>query len=79
MRYNEAMSDRILDPRLESSPLFPHDRQPTDFWEQYFDLQDVVTEVELADGTFTIKIHNQDTGEEWEFESVRLSGDILGD
>ncbi len=70
--YNDGMSDRILDTSREENP-FTISKQSPDFWDQYFDLQKLTTAVDMANGRFSLRIVNQNTGETHKVESVRLS------
>lgn len=70
--YNEAMSDRVLDIELEPNLLFDNE-SPADFWEQYFELQQLASAVDMADGRFSVHIVNKATGEEMKFSSIKLA------
>lgn len=67
------MTDRFLNPRYENSPLQPElDSHSLDFWDRYFELQEIVSEVSLLEGRFNIDVTNQLTGETVKIENVRL-------
>ncbi|MCD8484122.1 hypothetical protein LRY65_03320 [Candidatus Woesebacteria bacterium] len=67
------MSDRILNPSLENSPLQADlDKNAPDFWDRYFNLQRMVSEVDYLEGRFTIDVTNHVTDETVTFENVRL-------
>lgn len=67
------MSDRFLNPTFESSPLQPElDSQSQDFWDRYFELQQIVSEVSMLEGRFNIDVTNQITGETIKIENVKL-------
>jgi hypothetical protein len=78
MRYTTDMSagfDRIFSSNYEDSPLFAESAaEQTPFWDKYFELQDLATEVAMSDGAFNIEIMNHVTGESVRMENVRLKG-----
>lgn len=66
------MSDRVLDIELEPNLLLDNE-SPADFWEQYFELQQLASAVDMADGRFSVHIVNKATGEEINFSSIKLA------
>lgn len=74
--------DRILNPQVEFSPLFPAAHEAsgeTDFWDQYFELQEVVEDVSARDGSFSLQVTNHQTGETVTVQNVRLLVDTGSD
>lgn len=73
------MTDRFLNLDFESSPLQPElDSQSRDFWDRYFELQQIVSEVSLFEGRFNIDVTNQLTGETIKIENVKLQDRQFG-
>lgn len=67
------MSDHILNPSFQHSPLRPQlDPSAPDFWDRYFEMQKIVSEVSLLEGRFTLDITNQQTGETTTMQDVKL-------
>jgi hypothetical protein len=66
------MSDRVLDIELEPNLLLDNESS-ADFWEQYFELQQLASAVDMADGRFSIHLVNKKTGEELNFSSIKLA------
>jgi hypothetical protein len=78
MSYNARMSDRVLDIELEPNLLLDNESS-ADFWEQYFELQQLASAVDMADGRFSVHVVNKATGEEMNFSSIKLAatGDAI--
>lgn len=75
---SRSNQDRILNPHHEFSPLFSASSHQTgheraqEFWDQYFELQDMVESVYEHDGSFTLQVTNHQTGETVSMQNVRL-------
>ncbi len=67
------MSDRMLDPDFENSPLLANlDKKSPDFWDRYFRLQEAIAHVDITETRFRIDFTNQSTGETITLDNIRL-------